>query len=232
MFSRIILGTLLTHLALCISAAYAKPIRYVAIGDSYTVATGIEEKDSWPSQLTQKLAASGLEIRLVKILGQRGLTSQQTINGKLPLLKDFKPDFVTLLIGVNDWLKDGASSKIFTLRIKDLIEGIQKVLSKPNKLLVLTIPDFSCSPQKSKWGYGKSAVNGISRLNRILKNEADFQGLLLVDIYPLSQKLCSQTGMFSDDGVHPSALQYSKWVNFIFPHSFKMLKNNSTNLKK
>ena len=232
MFSRIILGALLTHLALIIPAVHAKPIRYIAIGDSYTVATGIEEKNSWPSQLTQKLAASGLEIDLVETLGQRGGTSQQTIDEELPLLKDFKPDFITLLIGVNDWIREGISNRSFTSRIKNLMDGIQKALSKPDKLLVLTIPDFSCSPQKRKWGYGKSATNGISRLNKILKAEADFRGLHLVDIYPLSQKLCSQTGMFSDDGVHPSALQYSKWVNFIFPHSFEMLKANSASLKK
>ena len=232
MFSRIILGTLLMHQALCIPAAHAKPIRYVAIGDSYTVATGIEEKDSWPSQLTQKLAASGLEIDLVETLGQRGWTSQQTIDGKLPLLKDFKPDFVTLLIGVNDWIREGVSNRSFTLRIKNLMDGIQKALSKPDKLLVLTIPDFSCSPQKREWGYGKSATNGISRLNKILKAEADFRGLLLVDIYPLSQKLCSQVGMFSGDGVHPSALQYSKWIDLIFPYSLDILKSKSTGLKK
>ena len=79
MFCQIFLGIWLTHLALCIPAAHAKPIRYVAIGDSYTVATGIEEKDSWPSQLAQKLTASGLEIDLVETLGQRSWTSQQTI---------------------------------------------------------------------------------------------------------------------------------------------------------
>ena len=122
MFNRIILGTLLTHLALIIPAVHAKPIRYVAIGDSYTVATSIEEKDSWPSQLTQKLAASGLEIDLVETLGQRGWTSQQTIDGKLSLLKDFKPDFVTLLIGVNDWIREGVSNRSFTLRIKILMD--------------------------------------------------------------------------------------------------------------
>jgi acyl-CoA thioesterase-1 len=148
MFSRIILAIWLTHMAVCIPAAHAKPIRYVAIGDSYTVATGIEEKDSWPSQLTKKLTTSGLKIDLVKTLGQRGWTSQQTIDEKLPLLKGFNPDFVTLLIGVNNWIREGVSNSSFTLRIKELMDGIQKTLSKPDKLLVLTIPDFSCSPQQ------------------------------------------------------------------------------------
>ena len=66
MLFRIFFVSWLTHLALCIPAVHAKAIRYVAIGDSYTVATGIEEKDSWPSQLTQKLIASGLETSILR----------------------------------------------------------------------------------------------------------------------------------------------------------------------
>jgi len=95
MFCRIIFASWLIHLIFIIPAVHAKPIRYVAIGDSYTVATGIEEKDSWPSQLTRKLTSAGIEIDLVATLGQRGWTSQQVIEGKLPLLKDLKPDFIT-----------------------------------------------------------------------------------------------------------------------------------------
>jgi hypothetical protein len=55
MLSRITLPVFLTHLVFSAQLVDANPIRYVAIGDSYAVATGIEEKDSWPSQLTQKL---------------------------------------------------------------------------------------------------------------------------------------------------------------------------------
>jgi len=200
MLRRITLPVFLTYLAFAAQSVDANPIRYVAIGDSYTVATGIEEKDSWPSQLTQKLKSAGIEINLIEILGMKGATSQQTLNEVMPLLKN-------------------------------LIDEIQSNLP-PKKLLLITIPDFSCSPQKKNWGYGKSATNGITRLNKILKTEAALRDLVIVDIYPLSQNLCSQVGMFSDDGVHPSALQYSKWVDLIFPHLIDNLKLKSKDLKK
>jgi len=230
MLRRITLPVFLTYLAFA-AQVDANPIRYVAIGDSYTVATGIEEKDSWPSQLTQKLKSAGIEINLIEILGMKGATSQQTLNEVMPLLKNLKPEFITLLIGVNDWIKEGISSSKFKIRIKNLIDEIQSNLP-PKKLLLITIPDFSCSPQKKNWGYGKSATNGITRLNKILKTEAALRDLVIVDIYPLSQNLCSQVGMFSDDGVHPSALQYSKWVDLIFPHLIDNLKLKSKDLKK
>lgn len=231
MLRRITLPVFLTYLAFAAQSVDANPIRYVAIGDSYTVATGIEEKDSWPSQLTQKLKSAGIEINLIEILGMKGATSQQTLNEVMPLLKNLKPGLITLLIGVNDWIREGISSSKFKKRIKSLIDEIQSNLP-PKKLLLITIPDFSCSPQKKNWGYGKSATNGITRLNKILKTEAALRDLVIVDIYPLSQNLCSQVGMFSDDGVHPSALQYSKWVDLIFPHLIDNLKLKSKDLKK
>ena len=231
MLRRITLPVFLTYLAFAAQSVDANPIRYVAIGDSYTVATGIEEKDSWPSQLTQKLKSAGIEINLIEILGMKGATSQQTLNEVMPQLKNLKPGFITLLIGVNDWIREGISSSKFKIRIKNLIDEIQSNLP-PKKLLLITIPDFSCSPQKKNWGYGKSATNGITRLNKILKTEAALRDLVIVDIYPLSQNLCSQVGMFSDDGVHPSALQYSKWVDLIFPHLIDNLKLKSKDLKK
>jgi len=224
MLRRTILPIFLTYLAFATQLVDANPIRYVAIGDSYTVATGIDEKDSWPSQLTQKLKSAGIEINLIEILGMRGATSQQTLNEVMPLLKNLKPEFISLLIGVNDWIREGVSSSKFKIRIKNLIDEIQSNLPPPRKLLLVTIPDFSCSPQKKNWGYGKSATNGITRLNKILNTEAVLRNLVIVDIYPLSQNLCSQFGMFSDDGVHPSALQYSKWVDLIFPHLIDNLK--------
>jgi len=231
MLRRITLPVFLTYLAFAVQSVDANPIRYVAIGDSYTVATGIEEKDSWPSQLTQKLKSAGIEINLIEILGMRGATSQQILNEVMPQLKNLKPGFITVLIGVNDWIREGISSSKFKIRIKNLIDEIQSNLP-PKKLLLITIPDFSCSPQKKNWGYGKSATNGITRLNKILKTEAALRDLVIVDIYPLSQNLCSQVGMFSDDGIHPSALQYSKWVDLIFPHLIDNLKLKSKDLKK
>ena len=128
MFYRIILTVFLTHLTSTVPLVDANPIRYIAIGDSYTVATGIEEKDSWPSQLTQKLKSAGIKINLIEILGMRGATSQQTLNEVMPLLKNLEPEFVTLLIGVNDWIREGISSSKFKTRIESLIDEIQNNL--------------------------------------------------------------------------------------------------------
>jgi len=210
-------------IVLFITESQGEPLRYIAVGDSYTAGTGVEVSESWPSQLTVRLTASGIETILAANLAQKSWTTVEAINHQLPLLKNLKPDFVTLLIGVNDWIR-GSASQNFLKRLRVLIDGIQNELSHPEKLLIVTIPDFSCSPTGKTWGYGKSAVNGINRLNNIIKTEAALRKLPVADIYSLSQKLCSKQGSFAPDGVHPSSQQYAQWVERIFPLALSLLE--------
>jgi lysophospholipase L1-like esterase len=225
MILRLIFTSGIFSALLCFSFAHAnESVRYVAMGDSYTVGMGVQPNESWPTQLTEKLVEAGLDVRLDRNMGRSGWTSRQVVEGQLPLLEKLQPNFVTLLIGTNDGVR-GISSRAFTARIKKLLNGIQEKIRPGGKLLLISIPEFSCSPAGSKWGYGKSAINGITRLNNILKSEAESRAIPVVDIFPLSRELCSQEGMFADDGLHPSAQQYSRWVELIFPAVVDLLKH-------
>ena len=55
-----------------------------------------------PDQLVAALAAEGRPIELVANLGVNGFTSGDLIREELPPLDALAPDFVTVLIGVND----------------------------------------------------------------------------------------------------------------------------------
>ena len=225
MILRLIITSGIFSAFVLLSFAHAnESIRYVALGDSYTIGTGVENNEAWPAQLADKLKEAGLDIRLQRNLAHNGWTSQQVIEGQLPLLEKLQPDFVTLLIGTNDWVR-GISSRAFSARIQKLLDRLAEEISPAGKLLLVTIPEFSCTPAGSKWGYGKSAINGIKRLNRILTSEAQSRAIPVVDIFPLSRELCSQAGMFAPDGFHPSALQYSRWVDLITPAAVDLLKN-------
>jgi acyl-CoA thioesterase-1 len=206
-----------------IKAGEINIFKYVAIGDSYTVGEGVYQKNSWPFQLTQKLIEEGIPIELTANPSQTGWTVPMAIQTELPILKKYQPNFVTLLIGVNDWIKH-ANGKTFKKELTILLDEILNIIPSPKKLLVVTIPDFSCSPTGSKFGFGKSAINGISRFNEIIKELAKKKNLLIVDIFPLSQRLCNEPGMFAPDGLHPSGKQYEKWVSKIFPSALALLK--------
>jgi acyl-CoA thioesterase I len=197
--------------------------KYVAIGDSYSIGEGVHQKNSWPAKLTQKLSEAGVPIKLIANPSKTGWTVPMAIQTELPILKKSQPNFVTLLIGVNDWIRH-ANGERFQQDLKNLIDEILKTLPSPKNLLVVTIPDFSCSPTGFKFGFGKSAINGISRFNKIVKDLGQKRNLSVVDIFSLSQQLCKDPGMFAPDGLHPSGKQYEKWISKIFPSALAILK--------
>ncbi len=197
--------------------------KYVAIGDSYTIGEGVHQKNSWPVLLTQKLNKAGVPIKLIANPSKTGWTVPMAIQTELPILKKSQSNFVTLLIGVNDWIRH-ANGERFKQDLTILMDEILKILPSPKKLLVITIPDFSCSPMGSKFGFGKSAINGISRFNKIIKELTQKRNLPTTDIFHLSQQLCNKPGMFAPDGLHPSSKQYEEWVSKIFPSALAILK--------
>jgi lysophospholipase L1-like esterase len=205
------------------SPAEAGPIRYVAIGDSYTICQGVDQTDCWPNLLTRHLTETGLDIELVANPSKTGWRVGEAIEHALPVYEKAKPTFATLLIGVNDWVHGSGKNK-FTSHLKIIMDRMMRGLRKPDRLLVVTVPDFSCAPRGKSYGYGRNIAKGISKYNAIIKKEAKERGLLVVDIFPLSQTFCNRPEMFVEDGIHPSAKQYALWEGLIFPVAHEILR--------
>ena len=67
-------------------------LRYVALGDSYTIGTSVSERERWPNQLVARVP--GLE--LVANLGVNGFTSRDLIEVELPRLDELRPELVSV----------------------------------------------------------------------------------------------------------------------------------------
>ncbi len=201
----------------------AETISYVAIGDSYTICEGVAEKDCWPTLLTRHLVAAGIDIELIANPSRTGWKVEDAIRDELPVFEKSHPTFATLLIGVNDWVHGSGKNK-FTSGLKTLLDRMQKELPHPRRLLIITLPDFSCAPRGETYGYGRNIAKGILRYNAIIQKEAKERALTVIDIFPLSQTLCNQEKMFVEDGIHPSAKQYVLWEQLIFPEAYKILR--------
>src|SRR5918995_117728 len=76
-------------------------VRYVALGDSYTIGTSLGVQERFPNQLVERLRGT-VELELVDNLGVNGFTTTDLIGIELPQLAELDPEFVTMLIGVND----------------------------------------------------------------------------------------------------------------------------------
>jgi lysophospholipase L1-like esterase len=201
-----------------------KNLRLLTFGDSYTICTGASEKESWPLLLTEDLSKEGFDVELVTNPARNGFTTQDLIDRELPVLKSSKPDAVTLLIGVNDWVQVRSEAE-FKKDLQFILDEVQGSMTNQKNILVLTIPDFSLTPQGKKYSNGRNITDGIKAFNAIISEDAAKRGLPLVDLFEPSQKMSEDASLIASDGLHPSAKMYAEWEKLILPEMRKMLES-------
>jgi acyl-CoA thioesterase I len=199
-------------------------IKFFPIGDSYTIGEGAGEEHSWPALLTKHVNEAGIPIRLVANPARTGYTTQNAIDNELPLFIKSKPDFATLLIGVNDWVQ-GIDGKTFRTNLVYLIDEMQKAMSKKSRLLLVTIPDFSAAPGGQQYARGRNISEGLDHFNNIIKDEASKRNLKVVDIFDLSKEMSKDATLIAVDDLHPSAKEYALWEEKIFPVALSILSH-------
>jgi acyl-CoA thioesterase I len=224
--------TVLLWLFFIMSAKGEKPdrqterVRYVAIGDSYSIGEGASPNESWPAILSRHLNAQGLHIDLVANPSRTGWTTRDAIDLELPIFLTSEPNFATLLIGVNDWVQ-GIDETTFRKNFVLLLDQILSVLPDKKRLLVVTIPDFGVTPAGPRYAHGRDISKGISRFNEIVIEEAKERGLAIVDVFPLSKKMGEDESLVAPDSLHPSAKEYAEWEKIIFPAALELLRKTA-----
>jgi acyl-CoA thioesterase-1 len=189
-------------------------LRYVALGDSYTIGTGTRAAaERWPDQLVARLGVGGLE--LVANLGVNGSTSRDVIDVELPKLAPLRPEFVTLLIGVNDVVQ-GVPEATFRANAALILNELLTLLAA-NQIVVVATPDYTVTPQGAAYGDPTLHAAAIRRNNEILQQLSTARGIAFVDIHHLSLRAASDPSLVAHDGLHPSGAQYALWVDRIAP---------------
>ncbi len=197
-------------------------INYVALGDSYTIGEGVAMSENYPSFLTAHLQKEGVHITLIASPSVTGYTAQDLIDQELPVYDSSNPTFATLLIGAND-LAQNISKDTFQKNVAVILDRMQTKLIKKNKIIILTIPDFSVTKAGKLFGIGRNLAGEIVEFNHVLKEEARSRNLNVVDITPFSQKMSDDLTLILQDGLHPSAKMYKLWEEQLFPVILKLL---------
>ncbi len=197
-------------------------IRYAVVGDSYSIGEGASEEESWPALLAQHLTRSGRRVELVSNPSRTGWTTAEAIVHELPLFRAARPDFATLMIGVNDWVQ-GIAPAHFRQRLSHLMNEMRVVLPNDKRLLVVNIPDFSVTPDGPKYSRGRDISAGLAGFNEIIAEEAHRRALYMVDIFSASQEMRDHPELVSADRLHPSAKTYARWEAIIFPVAQELL---------
>ncbi len=198
------------------------PIKYVALGDSYTIGTGANINEAWPVLLTKHLNDAGIKTELVANPSKNGFSTQNLIDMELPVFDKSGATFVTLLIGVNDWVRE-VNVATYTKNLNYILNYVQKKLPNKNNILLVTIPDFGVTPQGAYYSNDRNVSNGLTEFNNIIKAEAQKRGLPVADIFEISKNMKDNTELTAPDGLHPSAKEYAIWETLIFPEAKTLL---------
>jgi len=222
--------TLFILLLLCSCSAYQPTavteeqtvkIRYLALGDSYTIGESVDEAERWSNQLADFLKAGGLPTD-VTIIARTGWTTDELWDG-IQAHKISPPyDLVSLLIGVNNQYRGYDINKYREQFIFLLNKSIEYAGGKPKHVIVLSIPDWGVTP----FARGEDSVQitkDIDAYNAINREETEKAGAFYVDITPVSREAANDRSMIAGDGLHPSGRMYTEWAKLAYIAALKAL---------
>jgi lysophospholipase L1-like esterase len=190
--------------------------RYLALGDSYTIGTGASNPSySWPAIIAERLKKlTGRDVQLTNP-AVSGFTTQDVIDKELHLIKELRPDLVTILIGVNDLVTNrGADEYRSTLvRIYDEIASLELPFGHA---VAISIPNWSVVPAALEYGEPALIKATTNSFNTAARQEAEERRFTWVDITVVSTAGLGSKGWIASDNLHPADAQYAAWANAIW----------------
>lgn len=193
-------------------------IHYLALGDSYTIGEGVPIHQSFPYQLIQllrKKKGDSFHFHAPEIIAQTGWTTDELMQNILSTQMLPKYNFVTLLIGVNNQYR-GRSSENYKEEFELLLKkAISFSGNHPEKVFVLSIPDWGVTPFAAEKDSEKIARE-IDDFNEVCKNKTNSLGCNFIDITNNQRKDGNKDEFLASDKLHPSAKEYEKWANELF----------------
>jgi lysophospholipase L1-like esterase len=186
-------------------------VRYVALGDSFTIGTSVAASERWPDQVVALVP----QLELVANLAVNGFTSGDVMEVEVPRLSELRAELVTLLIGVNDVVQ-GVPEATYRANVAAILDELVGRVGAA-RVLVVTTPDYTVTPAGADYGDPATQSAAVRRNNAINTELAAARGIAVVDIYDLSLRAATDRSLVASDGLHPSGAQYSLWVDRIAP---------------
>ena len=190
-------------------------MRYVALGDSYTIGTSVTPAERWPDQLVRALGTAGPALDLVANLGVDGYTSGDLIRDELPRLEELRPELVSLLIGVNDVVQR-VPPPAYEANVVTILDALLGRLPA-ERIVTVAIPDYTVTPAGADYGDPRAQRAGIVEANATMARLAGDRGVTYVDTFDLSLRAAEDRSLVARDRLHPSGAQYALWVERIAP---------------
>lgn len=193
-------------------------IRFMPIGDSYTIGNGVKVSERWPNLLVNSLKEQGVSIELIGNPAVSGYDAEDALMRELPLFEKSRIDFATLFIGTNDSFRQRPLRE-FQKDYVSLLDRMQNSLTHKDQLVVITIPNYVNFP-----GIKGSGITSdhIEQYNKIIREEAMKRNLKIIDLFQINTLIVDDH--FISDGIHPSPFGIKIWHDAILPVVLEVLK--------
>jgi acyl-CoA thioesterase I len=202
----------------------AKDYKYLALGDSYTIGQSVCESCRFPEQLKFSLKDifpnDNFSLQIIATTGWTTTNLISAIDTQNPAVTF---DLVTLLIGVNNQYQN----KPFSLYESEFPQLVNKAitLAKGDKtnVIVVSIPDYAFTPQGQSSSNTQNISTQIDNYNIFAANYCVQNNIAFVNITDITRQGLSNTALVATDGLHPSQLAYTKFVERILPKALAVL---------
>ena len=191
----------------------SEQIKFLALGDSYTIGESVPESERWPEQLVAILREKGFTIEKPLIIATTGWRTDQLKQAIVEQNPGNGFGLVSLLIGVNNQYQK-KPVEIYVREFEELLKtAIQCAGGRKERVLVVSIPDYGYTP------FGESRLPGVSRdldqYNSINLDFASRYGVSYFNITDISRRGLAEPDLVAADKLHPSGKMYRLWVEEI-----------------
>ncbi len=195
------------------------PIRFLPLGDSYTIGQSVPTQARWPVQLADSLETRGFQIDTLGLIATTGWRTDNLLNAmKNKHLTDKDFNLVSVLIGVNNQYQGRPISQYVNELSAILDSAIHYAGGDPSHVFVVSIPDYAFTPFGQQSSDPEQISAELDQYNAISKKMAESLGIVYFDITGISRQGLNIPSYVANDGLHPSGIQYTEWVKLILAY--------------
>ncbi|HET9453516.1 MAG TPA: SGNH/GDSL hydrolase family protein [Gemmatimonadaceae bacterium] len=197
-------------------------MRFLALGDSYTIGEGVAAAERWPNQLVELLRARGIAMSDPELIARTAWTTDELMDA----IDEARPtgpfDLVTLLIGVNDQYRSRPIDHFESGFGPVLDQAIGFARGGAARLIVVSIPDWGATPFAE--GRDRALITReVGDYNAAARALTAQRGAHWHDVTESSRRMLEDPSLVVSDGLHPSGAMYARWAASMVPVAEKIL---------
>ena len=187
-------------------------ISYLALGDSYTIGEQVLPADNFPNKTVSILKEKGVDAADPVIIATTGWTTDELATAIREHNINETFSVVSLLIGVNNQYRGRSVENYGEEFLSLLNQAMFFADNQPNRVFVLSIPDWGVTPFAADRDKAKIAVE-IDAYNDACRGITEMLHCNYIEITESTRHNGHNPDFLAPDLLHPSNMEYAIWAN-------------------